>query len=78
MHASPAHSVGSAGPLEILSRDELGQLDAAALAVLEDVGVSIPSARARRALEGRTSSRRSSRTAPSSTPPASWSGRGSG
>ena len=53
MHASPAHSVGSAGPLEILSRDELGQLDAAALAVLEDVGVSIPSARARRALAAR-------------------------
>jgi trimethylamine---corrinoid protein Co-methyltransferase len=41
------HSVGSAGRLTILSQADLEQLDAAALAVLGDVGVSIPSARAR-------------------------------
>jgi trimethylamine--corrinoid protein Co-methyltransferase len=50
MHASHTHSVGSAGRLEILSRSELEQLDTAALAVLAEVGVSIPSARARQAL----------------------------
>jgi trimethylamine--corrinoid protein Co-methyltransferase len=50
MRTSHTHSVGSAGRLEILSRNELERLDAAALAVLADVGVSMPSARARQAL----------------------------
>ena len=44
------HSIGTAGRLTILTRDELDALDAAALDVLADVGVSVPSARARVAL----------------------------
>jgi trimethylamine--corrinoid protein Co-methyltransferase len=50
MMETPTHSLGSAGRLAILSPDDLGRLDAAALAVLADVGVSIPSERARAAL----------------------------
>lgn len=45
-----AHSFGTAGRLAILSRQDLDRLDAAALEVLADVGVSVPSARARAAL----------------------------
>src|SRR5450759_3247299 len=44
------HTIGTAGRLAILSRGELERLDAAALEVLAEVGVSIPSARARAAL----------------------------
>ena len=50
MTSTPTHTVGSAGRLAILSSDDLERLDAAALEVLADVGVSIPSARAREAL----------------------------
>jgi trimethylamine--corrinoid protein Co-methyltransferase len=45
-----AHTVGTAGRLTILSQGDLEQLDAAALDVLADVGVAIPSARAREGL----------------------------
>ncbi len=45
-----SHTIGSAGRLAVFSRAQLEELDAAALAVLEDVGVSIPSAKARQAL----------------------------
>ena len=44
------HTVGTAGRLAILSCDELERLDAAALEVLAEVGVSIPSEKARAAL----------------------------
>ena len=44
------HSIGTAGRLAILTREELDALDAAALDVLAGVGVSVPSARARVAL----------------------------
>ena len=44
------HTLGSGGRLAILSRDELEQLDAAALQVLAEVGVSIPSEKACAAL----------------------------
>jgi trimethylamine---corrinoid protein Co-methyltransferase len=44
------HTVGAAGRLAILSRDELERLDAAALEVLAEVGVAMPSARAREGL----------------------------
>jgi len=44
------HSIGSAGRLAVLARGELERLDAAALEVLAEVGVSIPSERARAAL----------------------------
>src|SRR5665647_2665290 len=47
------HTVGTAGRLAILSRDELERLDAAALEVLAEVGVSIPSEKARAALGAR-------------------------
>ena len=47
------HTVGTAGRLAILSRDELERLDAAALEVLAEVGVSIPSEKARAALAAR-------------------------
>ena len=50
MTETPTHTVGSAGRLAILSRDDLERLDAAALDVLADTGVSIPSERARAAL----------------------------
>jgi len=46
----PTHTIGSAGRLTILARERLEQLDAAALEVLAEVGVSIPSERARAAL----------------------------
>ena len=44
------HTIGSAGRLAILSQEDLEQLDAAALDVLAEVGVAIPSERARAAL----------------------------
>ena len=44
------HTIGSAGRLAILSQEDLEQLDAAALEVLAEVGVAIPSERARAAL----------------------------
>ncbi|HEX5643680.1 MAG TPA: trimethylamine methyltransferase family protein [Thermoleophilia bacterium] len=44
------HTIGSAGRLAILSQDDLERLDAAALAVLAQTGVAIPSERARAAL----------------------------
>ncbi len=43
---------GARVPLRILSDDDLEQLDQAACQVLERVGVSVPSARAREALRG--------------------------
>ena len=45
------HTIGSAGRLAVFSRAQLEDVDAAALTVLADVGVSVPSARARAALE---------------------------
>lgn len=48
-----AHSMGSAGPLTILSQEDVRRLDEAALEVLAEVGVSIPSARARAELAAR-------------------------
>jgi trimethylamine--corrinoid protein Co-methyltransferase len=45
-----AHTIGSAGRLAVFSRVQLEALDEAALAVLADVGVAIPSAKAREAL----------------------------
>jgi len=45
-----SHTVGTAGRLAILSPEELERLDAAALEVLADVGVAIPSEKARAAL----------------------------
>jgi len=53
MTATCTHSMGTAGPLVILSQEDLEQLDAAALEVLSEVGVSIPSARASAALAAR-------------------------
>ena len=50
MTQSPTHTIGSAGRLAILSEDDLRRLDEAALDVLADTGVSIPSERARAAL----------------------------
>ncbi len=44
------HTIGSAGRLAILSREDLRRLDAAALEVIAEVGVAIPSERARTAL----------------------------
>jgi len=44
------HTIGSAGRLAILSAEDLQRLDAAALAVLAETGVAIPSERARAAL----------------------------
>ena len=44
------HTIGSAGRLAILSQEDLERLDAAALEVLAEVGVAIPSERARAAL----------------------------
>ncbi len=44
------HTIGSAERLAILSQEDLRRLDAAALDVLADVGVAIPSDRARAAL----------------------------
>ncbi len=50
MTETPTHTIGSAGRLAILSQEDLRRLDAAALDVLADVGVAIPSERARAAL----------------------------
>jgi trimethylamine--corrinoid protein Co-methyltransferase len=47
------HSMGTGGPLEILSREDLERIDAAALEVLAETGVSIPSVEARAALAAR-------------------------
>ena len=44
------HTIGSAGRLAILPKDDLERLDAAALEVLAETGVAIPSERARAAL----------------------------
>jgi trimethylamine--corrinoid protein Co-methyltransferase len=44
------HAIGSAGRLAIVPPDDLDQLDAAALEVMAETGVSIPSAKARAAL----------------------------
>ncbi len=44
------HTIGSAGRLAILSREDLERLDAAALEVLAHTGVSMPSERAREGL----------------------------
>jgi trimethylamine--corrinoid protein Co-methyltransferase len=44
------HTIGSAGRLAILSREDLERLDAAALEVLAQTGVSMPSERAREGL----------------------------
>lgn len=50
MTAAPTHSMGTGGPVAVLSPDDLEQLDAAALEVLAEVGVAIPSERARAGL----------------------------
>ena len=50
MMNTTTHTIGSAGRLAVFTRGELEQLDAAALEVLAETGVSIPSARARTAL----------------------------
>jgi trimethylamine--corrinoid protein Co-methyltransferase len=52
MTDTQGHAVGTAGRLRILSRDDLLRLDAAALEVLDTVGLNVPSARARDALAG--------------------------
>ena len=53
MTTTHTHSMGTAGPLALLRRDDLERLDAAALEVLADVGVAIPSERARAGLAAR-------------------------
>jgi trimethylamine--corrinoid protein Co-methyltransferase len=50
MTDSLTHTIGSAGRLAILSEDDLRRLDEAALDVLAETGVAIPSERARAAL----------------------------
>jgi trimethylamine--corrinoid protein Co-methyltransferase len=50
MMQSPTHTIGSAGRLRILSEDDLRSLDAAALDILAETGVSVPSQKARAAL----------------------------
>ncbi|MFA4964120.1 MAG: trimethylamine methyltransferase family protein, partial [Thermoleophilia bacterium] len=50
MRETPTHSFGSSGPLVVLPLGSVKRLDAAALEVLEEVGVSVPSAPARAAL----------------------------
>ena len=50
MTDTPTHTIGSAGRLAILPHDDLVLLDAAALEVLENTGVSIPSVEAQAAL----------------------------
>jgi trimethylamine:corrinoid methyltransferase-like protein len=50
MTSAPAHTLGTAGRLRILSGADLERLDAAALRVLAQVGVSMPSEKARAAL----------------------------
>lgn len=74
MTSTLSHTVGTAGRLAILSREELERLDAAALEVLAETGVSIPSERARAALaaKGRPSTARASDCSPS------WCGASSG
>jgi trimethylamine--corrinoid protein Co-methyltransferase len=51
--ATRTHSMGTAGPLTVLSRRDLDRLDAAALELLAEVGVSIPSERASAVLAAR-------------------------
>ena len=48
-----AHSMGTAGPLPIFTTADLERIDAAALGVLAETGVSLPSARARAGLVAR-------------------------
>jgi trimethylamine--corrinoid protein Co-methyltransferase len=50
MTKTPTHTIGSAGRLSVLSPQDLERLDAAALDVLAEVGVAVPSERARAAL----------------------------
>lgn len=50
MTDTQTHAGGTAGRLRILSHDDLVRLDAAALEVLDTIGLGIPSARAREAL----------------------------
>jgi trimethylamine--corrinoid protein Co-methyltransferase len=50
MTQTPSHTIGSAGRLAILTEDDLRRLDDAALEVLAETGVCIPSERARAAL----------------------------
>ena len=50
MTETPTHTIGSAGRLAILSQEDLRQLDEAALDLLAETGVAIPSERARAAL----------------------------
>ena len=50
MTQTPTHGFGSAGRLTVFGRDELERLDEAALRVLAEVGVSVPSPKARAAL----------------------------
>ena len=50
MTQSQTHTIGSAGRLAILSEDDLRRLDEAALDLLAETGVAIPSERARAAL----------------------------
>ena len=53
MTRAGTHSIGTGGPLAVLSRRDLERLDAAVLEVLADVGVSIPSEPARAGLAAR-------------------------
>jgi trimethylamine--corrinoid protein Co-methyltransferase len=53
MTTTRAHSMGTAGPLRVLSPDDLTRLDGAAFEVLSEVGVAIPSERARAGLAAR-------------------------
>jgi len=50
MTTATTHTFGSAGRLAIIPPDDLEQLDAAALEILAETGVAIPSAKARTAL----------------------------
>ncbi len=50
MTETSTHTIGSAGRLAVLSQEDLRRLDAAALDVLAETGVALPSERARAAL----------------------------
>lgn len=51
--AMHAHAMGTAGPVTILAADALARIDAAALEVLAETGVAVPSERARAGLVAR-------------------------
>jgi trimethylamine--corrinoid protein Co-methyltransferase len=53
MTTTSTHSMGTAGPLALLSLGDLERIDATALEVLAEVGVSMPSERARAGLAAR-------------------------